>query len=313
MRYNKQQILKEIGNKQKTLEKSTVTIIGLGAIGTNTASLLARSGVNLHLIDRDIIELDNLQRQTLFTEDDIDKPKALQAFNHLRKINSSIKISYSISDLTYNNINLLKGNLILDCTDNMLTRFLINDYSMKNKIPWIYSSVIGTKGLVFTIFPKNTCFSCLFKIPTTSLESCDTSGILNSAASFSSNIQVTEAIKILTKQDYTKELIKFDIWNNSIEKIKIKINKDCLTHNNKFPFLNGEYKENIIKICGNNVFQFKSKDDYSSLIKKLKNVDNIINEKEYSIFKNAFIFKDGRILVKASSLSLAKSFYEKYI
>ncbi len=313
MRYNKQQILKEIGNKQKLLENSLVTIVGLGAIGTNTASLLARSGVNLHLIDRDIIELDNLQRQTLFAESDLDKPKALQAFNHLKKINSSIKISYSISDLTYKNINLLKGNLILDCTDNMFTRFLINDYSMKNNIPWIYSSVIGTKGLIFSIIPKNTCFSCLFKIPTTSLESCDTSGILNTASSLASNLQVTEAFKILTKQDYTKELIKFDIWNNSIEKIKVKINKNCLTHNNKFSFLNGEYKEKVIKMCGNNIFQFKSKENYSSLINKLKKADKIISNKDYSIFKNAFIFKDGRILVKASSLALAKSFYEKYI
>ena len=195
----------------------------------------------------------------------------------------------------------------------MFTRFLINDYSMKNNIPWIYSSVIGTKGLIFSIVPKNTCFSCLFKIPTTSLESCDTSGILNTASSLSSNIQVTEAIKILTKQKFTKELIKFDIWNNSIEKIKVKINKNCLTHNNKFPFLSGENKENIIKICGNNIFQFKSKNNYSYLINKLKKVDKIILNNDYSIFKNSFIFKDGRILVKASSLSLAKSFYEKYM
>ena len=122
---------------QKKLQKSTVAVIGVGAIGTQTANLLARAGINLILIDRDTIELNNLQRQTIFDEQDINKPKTKQASLHLKKINSKIKITTYNKDLNNENITQLipkTTNLILDCTDNLETRFLINDYSLKKNI-----------------------------------------------------------------------------------------------------------------------------------------------------------------------------------
>ena len=111
MRYQKQEILSYIGNKQKILENKTVSVVGLGAIGSNTANLLARAGLNLNLIDRDVVELDNLQRQVLFDENDIGQPKAIQAKKKLTVINSQIKINASITDLNYTNLNILQNSL----------------------------------------------------------------------------------------------------------------------------------------------------------------------------------------------------------
>ncbi|HLC73472.1 MAG TPA: HesA/MoeB/ThiF family protein, partial [Candidatus Nanoarchaeia archaeon] len=163
MRYQKQELLSYIGNKQEFLQKKVVAIVGLGAIGSNTANLLARAGINLILIDRDIVELENLQRQTLYDEKDIGKPKSIQAKKKLKLINSEIKIEAFVEDLNYKNIDeLINSDLILDCSDNMETRFLINDYSIKNDIPWIYAAVLGVNAMSMNIVPQKTpCFRCI--------------------------------------------------------------------------------------------------------------------------------------------------------
>ncbi|MEK6921190.1 MAG: HesA/MoeB/ThiF family protein, partial [Nanoarchaeota archaeon] len=216
-RYNRQELLKEMGkNSQALLKKSSIAIIGVGALGTTTANLLARAGVgNVGVCDRDIIELHNLQRQTIFTEEDCNKPKAGQAAIWLQKVNSEITVEAFPEEINYESIiRLKKYDLILDCTDNMETRFLINDFCIKENKPWIYCSAVGTKGRLLTIIPNKTpCFRCLFALPKPgSLETCDTTGVLNTITTAMAAMEVTEAIKILTKQPATKELVAFDIW-----------------------------------------------------------------------------------------------------
>ena len=202
MRYIRQEIFKGIGKKgQKKLGKSIVAIIGLGALGSNSAELLARAGIGrLILVDRDVVELSNLQRQRLFDEKDIGKPKALAARERLTKINSGINIDFFIDDLNFENINQVLKNkidLILDCTDNLETRFLINDFCIKNKFPFIYSSAVGSKGYVFDIVPgKTPCLRCFLK-EATHLDTCETIGVLNAITNLISSIQANEALKIL--------------------------------------------------------------------------------------------------------------------
>ena len=142
MRFTPQIIFEKIGpNSQKKIENSVVCIIGLGATGTRSAELLARAGVGkLILIDRDVIEESNLQRQTLFTEKDLYKSKVFVVKSKLEEINSKTKIIAYFKDLNYKNVEDIKGDLILDCTDNLDTRFLINEFSIKNNIPWISTS-----------------------------------------------------------------------------------------------------------------------------------------------------------------------------
>lgn len=318
MRYIKQIMFEKIGKAgQDLLKKSRVTIIGLGALGTRSAELLARAGIgNLILIDRDIVELSNLQRQTLFKESDVNKPKAFAAKSHLEEINSEIKITAIFKDINYKNIESnIKGNLILDCTDNLETRFLINEFSIEKNIAWIFASVIGSSGMLFNFIPNKTpCFKCIFSEPEITLDTCDTEGIINTTASLISSMQVTEAFKILTKQSYVKELIYFDLWKNKLVKTKIKKLQNCETCKRNFKYLNGEIFSEAVKICGEGTFQIKGRKlDLNEVAKKLSKIDKVFQNEYCLQFKELIMFPDGRAFVSAPSAEKAKSIYTKYI
>ena len=318
MRYTKQIVFEKIGPKgQNLLKKSKVTVIGLGALGTRTAELLARAGIgNLILIDRDIVELSNLQRQTLFTEKDINRPKALAVLEHLKKINSQIKIRAVFKDINYKNIESnVKGDLIIDCTDNLETRFLINEFSIEKNIPWIFSSVIGSSGMLFNFIPKKTpCFKCIFSEPETSLDTCDTEGIINTTASLISSIQVTEAFKILTHQPYIKELVYFDLWKSKLTKTKIKKLTKCPTCNNNFKYLTGENFQDVVKICDSGTYQIKGRKlKLKEVARKLNKIDKVFLNDHCLQFKELIMFPDGRAFIETNSPEKAKSIYTKYI
>jgi molybdopterin-synthase adenylyltransferase len=228
MRYKKQILLKEIGEKgQKKLNKSIIAVIGLGGLGSNSANLLARAGVNLILIDRDKLEFENLQRQNIYTEKDVGNEKAKIFGEYLKKVNSEIKIEYHVIDINEKNIDIIKkANLVLDCTDNLETRFFINEYCTKNKIPWIYAAVLGTEGMIIS-FNGGYCFNCIFKKPTEKIKTTNDLGLINTIPYLIASLQVTEAIKILLTGQNTKEIIRVNIWNNNIDRIKIKRDKNC--------------------------------------------------------------------------------------
>ncbi|HLC57013.1 MAG TPA: HesA/MoeB/ThiF family protein [Candidatus Nanoarchaeia archaeon] len=208
---------------QKKLQKKTITIVGLGALGTNTASLLARAGLNLKLIDFDNVELSNLQRQSLYDEQGIGKPKAAVSASKLKKINSEIKIKAFNEILSSKNLKLLNSDLVIDCTDNMTTRFLINDYCYNN-IPWVHSAAIQHTGVVFNILPKRPCLRCLYR-KNTDIDMCSSLGVINTLPSAIASIAATQAIKILLNKSPEEKLIRLNIWNNEIEKIIVR--KQC--------------------------------------------------------------------------------------
>ena len=232
MRYCRQNLLKILDKrKQKLLSGSLVVVLGLGALGSRSIELLARAGVkNFIIIDRDIVDITNLQRQTLYVEEDLNKEKSSQIKNHLLAIDKTLKIKEFTLDLDNKNIDKFipkNADLILDCTDNYDAKFLLNKFAVKNKIPLIYSVVLQTRGYVFNILPNKPCLSCFLKNPSEFLGNCDVSGILNTACSLISSIQANEAIKILTKQTAESDLIFADIWKNSIEKFKVKKLASC--------------------------------------------------------------------------------------
>ena len=325
MRYIRQEIFKEIGKKgQEKLGKSIVAVVGLGALGSNSAELLTRAGIGkLLLIDRDIIELSNLQRQSLFNESDVGKPKAIQAKEHLRKTNSEIKIIPIIDDLNFENINKIfndKLDLILDCTDNLETRFLINDFSIKNNITFIYSSAVGSKGYVFSIIPNKTpCLRCFLK-EAAQLDTCETVGVLNTITKIISSMQSNEAIKILlNKINFEKNLLFFDVWKNELSKINVKKNENCICCiKNNFEYLKGKKSSRIIKLCGDNIYQIKTKNigkkQFNTLKNKLKKIVKVIDFGYCINFDNKItIFQDGRALIKAINQKEAKSLYSKFV
>jgi len=189
-RYSRQILFPGIGEKgQEKLGNSFAVIVGCGALGTIIATSLVRAGVGkMRIIDRDFIEYHNLQRQVLFDEDDIrnELPKAIAAERHLRKVNSTVEIEGIVADVNFTNIERLVAgaDIILDGLDNFETRFLINDVSLKQNIPWVYGGAIASSGMVKVIIPHVTaCFRCLIdEVPLPgSVQTCDTDGVISPA------------------------------------------------------------------------------------------------------------------------------------
>jgi adenylyltransferase/sulfurtransferase len=235
-RYSRQVLFAPIGVAgQQQLARAHVAIVGCGAMGAASASLLARAGVGtLTLIDRDFVEPSNLQRQVLFDEADAREglPKAEAARRHIAQFNSGVTVHARIADLVPGNIaELLAGaDILLDATDNFETRYLINDFAVQQGKPWIYAAAIGAYAATMNILPQpleprtsnlepasaTACLACIFpKPPTGNVDTCDTAGILSTAVNLAASIQVTEALKFLTGQPHLmrRTLLSFDLWN----------------------------------------------------------------------------------------------------
>jgi adenylyltransferase/sulfurtransferase len=313
-RYSRQELV--IGSKaQAQLEKARVVVVGLGALGSVASDLFARAGIgSLSLIDRDVVELSNLQRQTLYSEEDVGKPKSECAKSKLRQINSKIILTSHITDLNHQNIDsLLKDNdLIMDCTDNLYTRFLINEFSRKTEIPWVYSAVIKDHGNVLTITKDTPCLRCVFGEPE-SVETCDTIGVLNTITNAIASIAVNEAIKILSNQFTEQDLVNLNITTLRLTKITPEYGSDCPACNANYEYLSGKKEPRIKEICAGS-FQFYFEHiDIKELATKLNKLGKTVEGKNYIFFENLSVFDNGRIFVKADSLEQAKSTISRYI
>lgn len=313
-RYSRQELV--IGSKaQAQLEKARVVVVGLGALGSVASDLFARAGIgSLSLIDRDVVELSNLQRQTLYCEEDVGKPKAECAKSKLRQINSKIILTSHITDLNHQNIEslLIDNDLILDCTDNLYTRFLINEFSRKTGIPWVYSAVIKDHGNVLAITKDTPCLRCVFGEPET-IETCDTIGVLNTITNAIASIAVNESIKILTNQFTGQDLVNLNINTLRLTKITPEYGSDCPACKGNNEYLSGKKEPRIQEICAGS-FQFYFEHiDIKELATKLNKLGKTVEGKNYIFFENMSVFDNGRIFVKADSLEQAKSAISKYI
>ena len=234
-RYSKQLLLREIGQEgQAKLLKGRLVVVGSGALGTHASSLLVRAGVGrVTVVDRDSVDISNLQTQTLFGEDSVGKPKATVAEEQLRRVNSEIEIEGVVTDLTENNVEELisEADVVVDATDNLKTRFIVNDACVKLGIPWVYGGAVGTAGMVFVIKPEGPCLRCLFPRlpPREATPTCDDVGIINTLPSVVASMEVTEALKILLGSETTPELMIIDVWSCDMQKIRMKRNPDCVT------------------------------------------------------------------------------------
>ncbi|MFH0701903.1 MAG: HesA/MoeB/ThiF family protein [Candidatus Woesearchaeota archaeon] len=229
-RYSRQIKLKEVGEKkQSQLPQKKIIIVGCGGLGSAAAELLLRAGVeNITLIDQDKIELTNLGRQLLYDEKDINKHKAVAAKEKLLRINSQANIVVKNDFLTRKNISILKqADLVLDCTDNLETRFWINAYCYKHKIPWIYASAIRWEGYVMLIQPGGPCLSCFLKKG--SPENCNQQGIISPLPTAMAALQATLALRFLFGEKVESLLYRLDLKNMKLIEMKVKKNIKCLT------------------------------------------------------------------------------------
>ncbi|MBI2666178.1 ThiF family adenylyltransferase [Candidatus Woesearchaeota archaeon] len=291
-----------------------IAIVGIGALGTAAAELLARSGIGtLQLIDRDVVEENNLHRQLLFTENDLEKSKAEIAKEKLKEINTSLKIESRAIHLNSKNISLLeKSDIVLDCTDNLQTRFLLNDFCKKNKIPLIYGAAIKTSGYVYLVLPEGPCLSCFLK--EASLETCNTVGVLNTITTSIAEQQVTLALKVLLQKDMSSELHYTNIWNSEFKRIKINKNKNCKTCQGEYLYLTQKEETELIRFCGSGRYQVQGKiQNLDELKMRLEKAGEVLTYGETVSFKNILLFKDGRALIKAKSEEEALAIYGKWV
>jgi len=326
-RYKKQELV--LGKEgQKKLAKAAVAIVGLGALGSNCVELLVRAGVGkLILIDRDVISLDNLQRQHLYDENDIGKAKAIVCEQKLRKINGSIDIIGKLADITWKNIHEILKNIdcIIDCTDNLFTRMLLNDFCVKNDVPLIHGAVVSSKGSLYVVSGKEkACLACIYS-DKINHETCDSTGVLNTASSIVSSLQANECIKLIwDKHPVEPDFLRIDLLRNSFERFGVKKNKNCFVCIKKeFRYLLGRIEQKAVHYCGSFQYQIKKKDfskkssflkkEYIEIVSKLKKLGKVVDLGYCAHFDDLTLFLDGRVLIKAKDEKEAKMFFDKYI
>jgi len=331
-RYSRQILFPGIGSDgQRRLAAAKVAVVGCGATGSAVASLLARSGVGtIRIIDRDYVEPSNLQRQVLFDEADAREslPKAVAAARRIRAFNSEIVVEPAVADLIPGNVAaLLQGvGLILDGTDNFETRYLLNDFAVKNKVPWVYAAAIGSYGVTLNILPATTaCLACLFpESPRGAFETCETAGILNSAANLVASIEASEALKLLAgaEDKIRRTLLSFDLWLNQWAEVRAAGPREgcptCGEH--AFVHLAGQGHPRIT-LCGRNSVQIHERHrpiDFREMQERLQPHGTVRhNEFVLKFWHEPYemtLFPDGRAIIKGTTdAGIARSLYARYV
>ncbi|MEM7315021.1 MAG: ThiF family adenylyltransferase [Planctomycetota bacterium] len=335
-RYIRQSLFEGIGEAgQQQIGRSKVLVVGCGALGSVIANTLARAGVgHLRIVDRDFLELNNLQRQVLYDEADVDSelPKAIAAANRLRRINSAITIEPIVENVGWDNIAELANqvDVIADWTDNFETRFLINDAAHQLGIPWIYGGCIGAEGQTMSIVPGETgCLRCLMSDvpPPGTTPTCDTAGIVGPIVNIIASFQAAEVLKIVSgnRDKLSPHLSVFDLWGNRVRQIGLnQLRGDrCPTcREENYEWLSGERASQTAVLCGRNAVQLSFPDkvqlDLESLEAKLAEVGDVrrnpfllrVKIESYELT----IFKDGRAVIAGTDdPNEARSVYARYI
>jgi molybdopterin/thiamine biosynthesis adenylyltransferase len=220
MRYTQLIKFKEIGEKgHKMMAEKTVSIVGLGNIGSTVAVMLARSGVNLRIIDKGRCEVEDLAGQCLYLEDDSTKFKAKQAKKRLEEINPGVKIRTFHEDLNKNNLYLIESDVVVDATGNPEVSEIISDHARKKKIPMIYALASGSEGIIITS-DKGLDLKKVQKL-TGKMKPVAEAGLINPAVHMAAALIVKKAFQILLKKPYQKEAVLFNVWTDSIKKQKV--------------------------------------------------------------------------------------------
>ena len=337
-RYSRQVRFPHIGEAgQEKLSAARVTLIGCGALGSVIAETLVRAGVGfLRIVDRDFLEMSNLQRQSLFNEDDVASglPKAIAAAERLKKINSGVEIEPVVADVTSENIRgLVDGSdLILDGTDNFEIRFLINDVSIATGTPWIYGGCLGADGQMMVVLPGETaCLHCLMidgpPAPGTT-ETCDSFGILAPVINVVASFQSMEAIKLLSgnRAAVNRNLNVFEMWSNTVRQMDIsglRASVDCPACKGKqLDWLDGQKESRSVVLCGRNAVQVSFANRATIALDELAEKLSGVTDVKVNAFLVRFqvdeflvtVFRDGRAIISGTDdLAVAKRVYAQYV
>lgn len=336
-RYSRQVLFKGIGEAgQERLGRAAALIVGCGALGSHAADLLARAGVGrLRIVDRDFVEESNLHRQSLFSESDVrvGLPKAAAAARRLGEINSAVRVEAFAEHLDADNVDRLAESvdLILDGTDNFETRLLVNDYALRERLPFIYAACVGAYGLTMNILPGETpCLRCLVAAvpPPGTTDTCDTAGVIPPAPAFIASVQAAEALKILSGAlaEASRDLLAADLWSNTLQRFRLtreSVSRDCpACARGEYDYLEGGKGAQAIVLCGRNSVQIQpprgARADLDRLAATLgrfgavsRNAYLVRAEVEGCVLA---VFADGRAIVSGTAdPARARALYDRYV
>ncbi len=336
VRYSRQEIFTPIGRDgQERLRASRVAVVGCGALGSQLSETMVRAGVGfVRIVDRDIVEESNLQRQSLFTEADAGtlKPKALAAKARLDTVNSQVEVEALVEDLTWDNApRLLAGmDLILDGTDNFDTRYVLNDLSIESGVPWIYGACVGSYGLVLPVLrgARNTpCLRCVLgdAPPPGSSPTCDTAGVIAPIVQVIAGLQAAEALKILSGNPgvVNVALVSIDVWSSQFDRIDLSATAPSCAACVEGVFVSREHAAGEAFLCGRDAVQIRPPqagmaldlDTFAISWRALGDVtlsEHVVRLREPNA--EILLFRDGRALIKGTAdLGRARSIYSRLL
>lgn len=334
-RYSRQVLFRPIGSEgQSRLRASRVALVGMGALGTISATQLVRAGVGfVRLIDRDIIEPSNLQRQSLYDESDAEagRAKAEAAAEKLRQANSDVEIEVVVTDVHARNAEqwLSDVDVIVDGTDNFQIRYLINDVAVKHSIPWAYGGAVGSYGTTAFLRPATTlCLVCLFgpQQGVSGQDTCDTVGVIAPVVSMIASLQVAETLKYLTGNldALANAMTYLDVWQNDFRTVRFEGPKaDCpCCGRHEYDALNARLDGLTVSLCGRHTVQVRPQTPFSiSLSDMAVRLGDFGHVRHNSNLlrcdmgdRQITLFADGRALIHGvDDVGIARSLYARYI
>ncbi|MCL6453517.1 MAG: ThiF family adenylyltransferase [Alicyclobacillus sp.] len=335
VRYSRQMLFRPIGpSGQARLQASRVAVVGLGALGTVLATELVRAGVGFtRLIDRDVVEMSNLQRQSLYDEVDAaeGRAKAEAAAERLRQANADVEIEPVVADLNWRNAEqwLTDVDVILDGTDNFEVRYLINDVAVKHRIPWVYGGAVSSFGTMAFLNPGDTpCLVCLFGADRSGggTDTCDTVGVIAPVVAIVASYQVAETLKFLTGNDQHlhRSMLYVDVWNNEFQRLQMgERNPECPCCGQRlFAHLNVQADSLTVSLCGRRTIQVRPSQEWTVPMERMAERLRPFGQVRFtgSLLRCEFddwqltLFSDGRALLHGvEDVARARSLYARYV
>lgn len=329
-RYSRQMLLPYIGRKgQDALMAARVAVLGVGGLGSFSASFLVRAGVSMvRIVDRDVVELTNLHRTAHFDEDDVGLPKVEALARKLENINRGVTVEAQVADVNaWSILQLIDDvDLVVDGFDNMEARYVLNDAAVSLAKPWVYAGTIGSDATVMSVIPgRGPCLRCVLPElpPPGALPTCETAGVLPIAPAFTASFQVKEALNVILGRARPGRLYSFDLEDDRFQTADIGPSRSCPTCvERNFEFLNQDAGTRAVSLCGRKAVHIHPRKPADLDLQRLADELSATYKADYNGFYlsvdadglETLIFKDARAMVKGTrNVEKAKSIYGRLV
>jgi len=332
-RYIRQEIFEPIGAEgQRRLGAASAVVVGCGALGTNIANNLARSGLGrIRIVDRDFVELDNLQRQVLFDEGHVARrlPKAVAAAERLREINSTVALEARVAEVSAANVEALiaGADLVLDGSDNVELRLLLNDACLSARVPYVFGGAVGATGMAMAVVAGSTpCLRCLLgEVPEPgTTPTAATAGILHSTTAIVASVQCSLAVRLLVGAfEPSDEVVCVDAWEPECVRMRVPRRPDCpACGTRRYEFLDARPEPCAAAVPGTSSVRLPAREGRAvspeALAVAWRGLGQVVANRWLASLAvgghEIIAFADGRGLVKGTAVVAdAEALFERYV